>query len=75
MDKKANLLMPRIATVKKIIKETPNIISIQLVPDDKEFMKNLEFEPGQVGQISVFGAIQGIKRFTILSISNLFIKS
>lgn len=56
MDKKVNLLMPWIATVKKIIKETPNIISIQLVPDDKEFMRNLEFEPGQVGQISVFGS-------------------
>lgn len=68
MDKKVNLLMPWIATVKKIIKETPNIISIQLVPDDKEFMRNLEFEPGQVGQISVFGA--GESTFVINSPSS-----
>jgi sulfhydrogenase subunit gamma (sulfur reductase) len=42
--------------VKNIIRETPNIISLQLVFDDRERMKNFSFEPGQVGQISVLGS-------------------
>ena len=50
-----SLLVPKIATIKKIIKEAPNIISIQVVLDDEKLMKNFKFEPGQVGQISVFG--------------------
>jgi sulfhydrogenase subunit gamma (sulfur reductase) len=55
MEKSKNLLLPEIATVVKIIKETSNIITIQLVLDNDEVMKNFKFEPGQVGQISVFG--------------------
>ncbi|MCJ7666550.1 MAG: FAD/NAD(P)-binding protein [Actinobacteria bacterium] len=47
--------LPEIATVKKIIRETPNIISMQLVIDDGKNRKDFSFEPGQVGQISVFG--------------------
>ena len=50
-----NLLIPQIATVKKIINETTNIISLQIVLDDNESFKNFKFEPGQFGQISVFG--------------------
>ncbi|MCL4386165.1 MAG: FAD/NAD(P)-binding protein [Actinobacteria bacterium] len=50
-----NLLIPQIATVKKIINETTNIISLQIVLDDNESLKNFKFEPGQFGQISVFG--------------------
>jgi sulfhydrogenase subunit gamma (sulfur reductase) len=50
-----NLLLPESATVKKIIKETPNIISLQVTLDDETAMQNFKFEPGQVGQISVFG--------------------
>ncbi|MHB1376712.1 MAG: FAD/NAD(P)-binding protein [Candidatus Humimicrobiaceae bacterium] len=54
MDIMKNHLLPKIATVKKIINETPNILSLQVVLDD-EAMKNFIFEPGQVAQISVFG--------------------
>lgn len=56
MEKTKNLLIPEIAMVKNIIRETPNIISLQLVFDDRERMKNFSFEPGQVGQISVLGS-------------------
>jgi NAD(P)H-flavin reductase len=55
MENKKNYLLPDIATIKKIIKETPNILSLQLVLDNKDLMHNFFFEPGQVGQISVFG--------------------
>jgi len=50
-----NPYLPKIATVKKIIKETPNIVSLQLTIDEDEEMKKFSFKPGQVGQISVFG--------------------
>jgi NAD(P)H-flavin reductase len=50
-----DLLVPGVATIKEIIEEAPNIVSIRIVPDDKEFMDNLKFEPGQVAQISIFG--------------------
>ncbi len=50
-----NPYLPEIATVKKIIRETPNIVSLQLVIDDERKRKDFSFEPGQVGQISVFG--------------------
>jgi len=55
MDKLKNYLLPEIATIKRIIKETPNIISLQLALDDENSMRNFSFKPGQVGQISVFG--------------------
>ncbi|MFC2145712.1 FAD/NAD(P)-binding protein, partial [Actinomycetota bacterium] len=47
--------LPEVATVKKIIKETPNIVSLQLVIDDEKKRTDFSFEPGQVGQLSVFG--------------------
>jgi len=50
-----NPYLPEIATVKKIIEETPNIVSLQLVIDDEKKRKDFSYEPGQVGQISVFG--------------------
>ena len=50
-----NTYIPLIATVKKIIMETHNIISLQLVIDDEAEMKNFNFQPGQVCQLSVFG--------------------
>jgi len=50
-----NPYLPKIATIKEIIKETKNIISLRLVIDDEEEMKKFNFKPGQVGQISVFG--------------------
>jgi len=52
---KENPYLPSIATVSKIIKETPNIISMQVVLDDEAERKSFHFEPGQVGQVSVFG--------------------
>ncbi|MDD5659874.1 MAG: FAD/NAD(P)-binding protein [Actinomycetota bacterium] len=52
---KKNPYLPSIATVSKIVKETPNIISIQVILDNENERKSFSFEPGQVGQISVFG--------------------
>ena len=51
-----NPYLPELATVVKVIDETPNIKSFQVVFNDAEKMKNFTFEPGQVGQLSVFGA-------------------
>ncbi|MDR1776937.1 MAG: FAD/NAD(P)-binding protein [Desulfovibrio sp.] len=50
-----NPYMPQIATVKEIIQETSNIKTLRLVLDNPEDMANFTYEPGQVGQISVFG--------------------
>lgn len=50
-----NPYLPELATVTKVIEETPNIKSFQVVFNDAEKMKNFTFEPGQVGQLSVFG--------------------
>ncbi|MFH0974785.1 MAG: FAD/NAD(P)-binding protein [Spirochaetota bacterium] len=51
-----NPYIPDMATVKRIIDETPNIKSFQVVFNDPEKMKSFRFQPGQVGQLSVFGA-------------------
>jgi len=50
-----NPYLPDIATVTKIIEETPNIKSFQVVLNDPARMKDFSFEPGQVGQLSIFG--------------------
>ncbi len=50
-----NPYLPELATVTKVIEETPNIKSFQVVLNDPEKMKNFKFEPGQVGQLSIFG--------------------
>lgn len=50
-----NPYLPEIATVTKIIEETPNIKSFQVVLNDEAKMKDFSFEPGQVGQLSIFG--------------------
>ncbi|MBN2467143.1 MAG: FAD/NAD(P)-binding protein [Deltaproteobacteria bacterium] len=50
-----NPYLPELATITKIIEETPNIKSYQVVFDDQEKMGRFSFEPGQVGQLSVFG--------------------
>ena len=52
----ANPYLPDMATVVEIIEETPNIKSFRLVLNDDDKMKAFSFEPGQVGQLSVFGA-------------------
>jgi sulfhydrogenase subunit gamma (sulfur reductase) len=50
-----NPYLPDLATVIGITEETPNIKSFRVVLDDEEKMKRFSFEPGQVGQLSVFG--------------------
>jgi len=50
-----NPYLPELATVVKIIEETPNIKSFQVVLNDPEKMQRFSFQPGQVGQLSVFG--------------------
>jgi sulfhydrogenase subunit gamma (sulfur reductase) len=50
-----NPYLPELVTITNIIEETPNIKSFQVVFNDAERMKNFKFEPGQVGQLSVFG--------------------
>lgn len=51
-----NPYLPDLATVIDIIDETPTIKSYKVVFNDPEKMSRFTFEPGQVGQLSVFGA-------------------
>jgi sulfhydrogenase subunit gamma (sulfur reductase) len=53
--KSDNPYLPELATVTKVIEETPNIKSFQVVFNDPDRMKTFTFKPGQVGQLSVFG--------------------
>lgn len=51
-----NPYAPMPATVLEVIQETGNIRTLRVVLDDADAMKNFRYEPGQVGQLSVFGA-------------------
>lgn len=51
-----NPYMPMPATVKEVISETSNITTLRVVLDDEKAMQSFHYEPGQVGQLSVFGA-------------------
>jgi NAD(P)H-flavin reductase len=51
----ANPYLPQIAAVREVIRETPNILTFRIVLDDDEAMRAFRFEPGQVGQLSLFG--------------------
>lgn len=51
-----NPYLPQIASVIEIVQETPNIKSFRVRFDDEEAMRAFSFEPGQVGQLGVFGA-------------------
>lgn len=51
----ANPYLPDLATVVEVIEETENIRTFRVKLNDPERMKNFTFEPGQVGQLSVFG--------------------
>lgn len=51
----ANPYLPMPATVVEVITETHNIKTFRVVLQDEEAMKRFHFEPGQVGQLSVFG--------------------
>jgi sulfhydrogenase subunit gamma (sulfur reductase) len=50
-----NPYLPEIATIIEVIQETHNIKTFRVVLNDKEKMHSFTFEPGQVGQLSVFG--------------------
>lgn len=50
-----NLYLPEIATIQEVIQETPNIKTFRVILDDEEKMREFTYEPGQVGQLSVFG--------------------
>lgn len=50
-----NPLIPHPATVTKIIDETPDVKTFQVVFDDPEIQKNFRPKPGQVAQFSVIG--------------------
>lgn len=58
-------LIPEPATVTRVIVETPNIKTYQLVFDDPELMASFSFKPGQIGQMSIMGA--GESTFAISS--------
>jgi NAD(P)H-flavin reductase len=50
-----NPYIPDLATINEIIVETHNIKTFRVTLNDEERMRNFKFEPGQVGQLSVFG--------------------
>ncbi len=54
-NKGSNPYLPEIATVLEAIRETPNIMTFRVRLDDEEKMNAFTHEPGQVGQLSVFG--------------------
>ena len=51
-----NPYLPHLATVVEVVNETPNIKTFRVVFKDQAFMKSFHFEPGQVGQLSMFGS-------------------
>ncbi|MGD9367315.1 MAG: FAD/NAD(P)-binding protein [Desulfobacteraceae bacterium] len=51
----ANPYMPELATIQEIIQETPTIRTFRVVLNDRARMDDFSFQPGQVGQLSVFG--------------------
>jgi NAD(P)H-flavin reductase len=51
----ANPYLPEIATVVETIQETATIKTFRVKFNNAERMKAFKFEPGQVGQLSVFG--------------------
>lgn len=55
MTKMKNPYLPEMATIKEIIQETSNIKTFRVVLNNEESMKQFTFEPGQVGQLSIFG--------------------
>ncbi|MDR2017905.1 MAG: FAD/NAD(P)-binding protein [Syntrophobacterales bacterium] len=55
MSDNKNPYLPEMATIMDVIEETPNIKSFRVAFNDPEKMKTFTFEPGQVGQLSVFG--------------------
>ncbi len=60
-----NPLLPRPATIQKIIPETGDVKTFRLTLDDAEAMAAWHHEPGQLGMLSVFGV--GEAMFSISS--------
>jgi len=52
----ANPYLPDMATIVEVIQEMHNIKTFRVVINNEERMKAFTFRPGQVGQLSVFGA-------------------
>jgi sulfhydrogenase subunit gamma (sulfur reductase) len=52
----SNPFRPELATIQDIIQETSNILTFRVVLNDEQKMREFSFQPGQVGQLSVFGA-------------------
>ncbi|WP_018125744.1 FAD/NAD(P)-binding protein [Desulfovibrio oxyclinae] len=50
-----NPYLPEKATILEVVQETANIKTFRVRLDDEDKMKAFTFEPGQVGQLSVFG--------------------
>jgi sulfhydrogenase subunit gamma (sulfur reductase) len=50
-----NPYIPDLATINEIIVETPTIKTLRVTLNDRARMDAFRFEPGQVGQLSVFG--------------------
>lgn len=50
-----NPYLPDIGTIIETIQETHNIMTFRVVLDNEERMRNFHYEPGQVGQLSIFG--------------------
>jgi len=50
-----NPYLPELATIQEIIQETPTIRTFRVVLSDRDKMHHFSFQPGQVGQLSVFG--------------------
>ena len=62
----ANPYLPDMATVVEVIEETSNIKTFRVVLNDEQRMKEFSFEPGQVGQLSVFGAGETTDRKSVV---------
>jgi sulfhydrogenase subunit gamma (sulfur reductase) len=52
---KSNPFRPELATIQDIIQETSNILTFRVVLNDEQKMREFSFQPGQAGQLSVFG--------------------
>lgn len=50
-----NPYLPEVATVAEVINETSNIKTLRVVMDNPEKMAAFHYQPGQVGQLSLFG--------------------
>jgi len=48
--------MPESATIQEVIQETANIKTFRITLDDEQAMLDFKFMPGQVGQLTAFGA-------------------